>query len=160
MKNNVPTVPLAVRLERMVSPEPNTGCWLWTGTIIHSGYGMVRDQHPSKRNLLAHRAAYQEWVGPIPAGLHVLHRCDMPCCVNPAHLFLGTHLDNMHDMMRKKRHRAVRGEAVYGSVLTERVAAVCREAAKLGASGAGLAAAFGVDASTMQRLIAGTTWSD
>ena len=64
------------------------------------GYGMFRIKRES---YLAHRYSWTLHRGPIPVGLWVLHRCDVPACVNPGHLFLGTHQDNMDDMKRKGR---------------------------------------------------------
>jgi len=96
-------------------------CWLWTGSTIRSGYGMVNVKRKSK---LAHRVSWELQNGPIPdgGGWHgtcVLHRCDVRNCVNPAHLFLGTHRDNMLDMGAKGRGRQPRGEATAGAKLTE-----------------------------------------
>jgi hypothetical protein len=71
-------------------------CWEWLGTKINSGYGKFLLG-------LAHRFAYEYFVGPIPEGLCVLHKCDNPGCVNPNHLFLGTHKDNTQDMYKKGR---------------------------------------------------------
>lgn len=93
-------------------PEPNTGCWLWTGSMWGNGYGQVRANNKIR---FAHRAAYELARGPIPKGdgYHgtcVLHRCDVRCCVNPDHLFLGTHKDNMDDMARKGRKVVARGD--------------------------------------------------
>lgn len=75
-------------------------CWLWDGPRFASGYGRASQGSRKRR---AHRVAYELYVAPIPEGMHVLHRCDNPPCVNPDHLFLGTHLDNMKDMERKGR---------------------------------------------------------
>lgn len=87
--------------------DPFGGCWLWTGPMKESGYGRIWN---GSKNILAHRFSYALHVGPIPAGdgYHgacVLHRCDVPACVNPAHLRLGTHADNMADMKAKGRAR-------------------------------------------------------
>ena len=87
--------------------EPNTGCWLWAGRLVE-GYGIFTLNH--RDNQLAHRASYEHFVGPIPQGLFVLHKCDVRSCINPDHLFIGTHADNMADMKRKGRGRSVGGK--------------------------------------------------
>lgn len=82
-----------------ISPEPNSGCWLWVGAVMNTGYGSFY----MGKTVLAHRASYRFFCEEIPEGLHVLHKCDTPLCVNPDHLFLGTDLDNKRDMVEKKR---------------------------------------------------------
>lgn len=80
-------------------------CWVWTGARMPTGYGIIR--YPGKKgsHTGAHRISYMLHNGNIHSGLHVLHRCDNPSCVNPSHLFLGTPKDNMQDMLRKGRQR-------------------------------------------------------
>jgi len=77
-------------------------CWEWGSPRNKAGYGVLG--LPTKRNVLAHRYSFQHFRGPITDGLNVLHKCDNPPCVNPSHLFLGTHKDNSHDCVRKGRN--------------------------------------------------------
>jgi len=87
------------RFESKFCPEPNSGCFLWTDSLRNI-YGQFWDGH---RNWYAHRFSWRLANGPIPRGKLVLHRCDVPTCVNPAHLFIGTHKDNANDMSIKGR---------------------------------------------------------
>lgn len=75
--------PVSERIERHCIPEPNTGCWLWTGHLDKYGYGKITVGRSSR---LAHRIAYEAFIGPIPDGLTLDHRCRTPQCVNPAHM--------------------------------------------------------------------------
>lgn len=75
-------------------------CWEWQGTRSTRGYGLFSY---NGRSVRAHRFAYEHRVGPIPAGAEIRHRCDNPPCCNPAHLEVGTHDENMADMVERKR---------------------------------------------------------
>lgn len=92
------------------APRPGMGtpCLEWTAGRSRDGYGKFAPAHKSVR---AHRVAWELAHGPIPACLHVLHRCDNPLCVDVEHLFLGTNEDNIRDRDAKGRHVAPRGEA-------------------------------------------------
>jgi hypothetical protein len=98
-------------VEDRISPEPNSGCWLWVGAFNGSGYGIV-DRYDIGQRERAHRFVWRARFGSIPRGTCVLHRCDVRACVNPGHLFLGSRLDNVRDMCRKGRDRRApsRGE--------------------------------------------------
>lgn len=81
-------------------------CWWWMPRPIGSGYGRFVIRYHIEE--LAHRFSYQLARGPIPDGLFVCHHCDNPRCVNPAHLFVGTALDNNRDCVRKGRNYQAR----------------------------------------------------
>jgi hypothetical protein len=94
------------------------GCWLWTGARMSKGYGTVSFW---KRHRLAHRIAWALTHGEPRPGLDICHTCDVRACCNPAHLFDGTRLDNVRDMLQKGRGRwvATKGEANGSAKLTE-----------------------------------------
>lgn len=93
--------PLTECFLEKISPEPNTGCWLWTGAGDGDRYGQIWSSG-SKRK--AHVVSWEIANGRrVPTGLLVLHSCDVPSCVNPAHLSVGTQGDNMQDAIRRGR---------------------------------------------------------
>ncbi len=167
---------LAQRIERMSIPEPNSGCWLWLGATIKGEYAERGYMGIGGKNCLASRAAYMAHKGPISDGLLVCHRCDNPLCVNPDHLWLGTHADNMADMKAKRRHFAAtdpercsaagrksglantwaKGIRNPKAKLTpEQVATIRADKRKTRF----LAADYGVTRSTIQRIRNGSLWS-
>lgn len=93
-----------------VSKAGDSDCWTWQGPTSESGYGTL---YWRGRHSRAHRVSYEITHGRIPGGLHVLHRCDNRPCCNPAHLWLGTHTDNMRDMFAKGRCRRASGAEHY-----------------------------------------------
>lgn len=98
-----------MNIEDNVAKIPIAGCWLWMGSLNPYGYGRVlnalRTVNGKRAHAQAHRVSYEQKHGALPAGMCVLHRCDVRCCVNPEHLFIGTRADNQIDMQRKDRGR-------------------------------------------------------
>ena len=91
---------LGDRIKAKVRVDDNE-CWLWQESLLRSGYALIRYKG---KKVTVHRAAYTAFVGPIPQGLYVLHKCDVRHCCNPSHLFLGTQSDNMKDCEDKGRN--------------------------------------------------------
>ena len=79
---------------------PFSSCWYWSGYCMPKGYGHF-GVSSKRQNALAHRVAWEIFRGDIPSGMFVCHRCDVPGCVNPEHLFLGTNSDNIQDAVAK-----------------------------------------------------------
>jgi len=100
------------RTHYTISPS---GCWEWTAAKLKTGYGALADD--AGRPIRAHRFAYQLFKGHITKGRLVLHSCDNRLCVNPDHLRLGTHTDNMQDASERNRLR--KGEKSHFAKLTE-----------------------------------------
>ncbi len=101
---------LRERFDLSYMPEPNSGCWLWIGTL---GYplGVPRPRITHKAKILAgHRVSIELFKGPIPQGMYACHTCHNTYCVNPDHLYAGTAKQNTDDMMRSGRHAAAQPE--------------------------------------------------
>ena len=128
-------------------------CWEISGA--ESGKGYVAFGFKGKQGL-AHRVAYEIFIGPIPEGLFVLHRCDNRKCANPKHLFLGTHDDNMQDMDSKGRRRS--GEKHYMARLTDDLVRTLRAEYKPGDSWMALEKKYGINRGVLRPAILGITW--
>ena len=142
------------KFERFTSPEPTSGCLLWTGGSTASGYGVVRLNHP-RRTEMAHRLSWEIHCGPIPPGLFVCHRCDNKACAEPRHLFLGTNAENQLDAIRKGlRHPGVK----LAEKLTEADVLSVRSALKAGEWCYAIAARLGVTSRTIRDIKKGRSW--
>lgn len=141
---------LAALISR-TTPEPNSGCWLWLGPVTDDGYGKQGRQ-------LAHRLSWQSARGEIPPGACVCHRCDVRCCINPDHLFLGTQQENMLDMRIKGRRKGVNSGPDNGraTLTLEAVAAI--RAYKKPLPWRALSRMYGVSSSTIYRVARGENW--
>jgi hypothetical protein len=146
----------ADRFAASILPEPNSGCWLWDAGIDAYGYGRIASGKRPGEKLKAHRLSYELHCGPISHGANVLHRCDVRLCVNPSHLFLGSHQDNHADMVRKRRHciGARNGRAI----LSDGAVRAARAAFSDGATVACLALHYGVRHVTMGHAVTGRSW--
>jgi predicted XRE-type DNA-binding protein len=140
--------------EKVVISE---GCWEWTGCRTKEGYGVIGENGKTK---LAHRVAWELENGEIPEGLFVCHHCDNPACVNPDHLFLGTHSDNMVDMVKKGRGVDNRGEINGRSKLNEnQILKIRRLYATNLFSQQELGNKFGVNQAQISNIVNKKSWS-
>jgi hypothetical protein len=129
-------------------------CWLWQGWMNPDGYGEFRMNYHTH---LAHRLSYEWANGEIPDGMCVCHSCDVPACVNPDHLFLGTQADNVRD--RHEKGHTAHGEGAAASKLTVSEVRTIRELFDSGRSKRSLAVQFGVSRKNIRCIVNRDTWA-
>lgn len=154
--------PLAARFAARVDKTPGLGpqgdCWVWTGSVDTGGYGQMRRDGKTVR---VHRVAWEIVNGPVPVmpghhGVCVCHMCDNRRCVNPAHLFLGAHADNMYDAKSKMKFSRPTGETSPRSKLTDSVVrAIRRDARSLKL----IAAQYGISQTTASGVRRRQLWT-
>ena len=148
---------LQERFEAKFEKRGSSDCWEWTASRRKDGYGQF---NIAGRIQLAHRIAYQLYVGEIPEGMCILHHFDNPSCVNPSHLFLGTQADNMIDCMNKDRGFHPVGEKHWNAKLTGEQVGVIRQMSSDGARNVDLVKLFGVSKQTISAIIHGQNWAN
>jgi len=142
---------LEERFYEKVMPEPNTGCWLWSGSLNNRGYARI---HVDKKNKLASRVSFSMHNGKINDSLLVCHSCDTPSCVNPDHLFLGTHEDNLTDCVIKGRRPFTQNRLTIEDVL------IIKERLKNGETQNSIAKDFCVHHVSIGNIKQGKTWKE
>lgn len=131
-------------------------CWPWNASHDLKGYGQFGIRHG--KMLPAHRVSWEFNIGPIPTGMHVLHSCDNRECVNPKHLRLGTHAENMRDVkIRGRAHRSL-GSDHPMHVLVERQIKEIRALVSSGLSRKDVARSYGVSVGTVHGVVSRKTW--
>jgi hypothetical protein len=133
--------------------EPNGDCWEFTGARNAKGYGSIGVGN--RRTTQAHRVAYEVTYGPIPPGALVLHSCDNPPCVNPAHLRIGTAADNTADMMERQRNVAPRSLHNGKAKLSDEDVAAIRQRHATGESCKAIARDLNLHSTYVSRIIRG-----
>jgi len=149
------------KVDKSMGPD---NCWPWIGDKWKSGYGRFflhkkSARNPSRKVVAAHRQSYALTHGPIPAGFHVLHRCDNPPCCNPSHLFLGTDADNVADCIKKGRRANQGGETNGRTTLRNSDILEIRRELTLGVSVKVLSQKYGLCLSSIYNIRHGRTWT-
>jgi hypothetical protein len=149
------TSSLRRRFWKYVAVRGPDDCWKWRGSLSR-GYGVIGSGQGGV-DLRAHRVAWAIEHGD-PGDLYVCHHCLQPACCNPAHLFLGTHLDNMRDAAAKGRFRPPRGERQHFAKLSSRKVRAARKRREDGESYESLARRYGVTIAAIRFAVIGETW--
>ncbi len=144
------------RFHKNYKVNHETGCWIWTAGASGNGYGTIAENYV---DIYAHRFSYEIHKGLIPEGKYVCHDCDTPLCVNPEHLFLGTHLDNMEDMTNKGRSNKLKGQKHNMAKLTDAQVIVIRQRLQAGEKGINLALIYGVTPQMISYIKSGKNWT-
>jgi hypothetical protein len=136
-------------------PEPNSGCWIWLGTVQGGRYGAIWF---GGKFLTAHRVAWELNNKPIPDGMVACHKCDTPLCVNPRHIFIGTQADNVADMEKKGRANKSKGDAHLRAKIKSHQIPEIIQRRKNGEYLKSIAKDFAVSYSTISAIVRGVSW--
>lgn len=141
-----------------VYPEPNTGCWLWAGAHHPSGHGCV---NPNSHNGFswAHRYSYFIANGDFDRQKLICHKCDNPWCVNPEHLYVGTHSDNVRDILERSNPKWATGSKIWTAKLNPETVRDIR-AMKGSMSNRAIARKFSVTHSVINKIFSGKIWKE
>ncbi len=159
--------PLATRFWSKLEHDPATGCWLWTGAIKKphrtrrgcGGYGLIARGGRHDGTAIATTIAWELTFGPVPTGLLICHTCDVRRCCNPGHLFLGTHEENMQDMVAKNRHGMNGAKLTPANVIEIRRVLSAAQPHEVGELAEMFADTFGVSVESVRNIYTGRTWS-
>lgn len=136
------------------SADPNV-CWLWHGATNDAGYGQLSVDGKLE---YAHRFSFRTYKRSLRSGEIVLHSCDTPACINPNHLFAGTHQENTDDKINKGRDRKARGKDHPSVRLTEDKVREIDQLLRQGTTQRGIAAQYGVAHTTIEAIAIGRSW--
>ncbi len=164
-------VPVEQRFWAKVNRRIPDDCWIWQGKPDRKGYGRFGYEH---QIVFAHRFSYELAYGPIPEGMYVCHKCDVPACVNPSHFFLGTLADNNRDMFAKGRghnppltpnagrftSERMRGENHHKAKLTWEDVDEAKQLRSQGWKWKDIAARYGVALQSVENAVKGKTWKE
>jgi hypothetical protein len=147
---------LKQRFEKYTIKNGDEYCWNWNGSKFKKGYGLMSFDG---KIMQAHRVSFQLYNREIPKGLFVLHSCDVRECTNPRHLFLGTNIDNMKDMVKKGRSPVQLGSTNPNSVLKEDQVREIKNLLKKGFTISSIAREYKVSKDAIGHIKHGRSWS-
>jgi len=152
-----PSMPVEERFHDKYHKDKSNGCWIWDKALDRQGYGTISIgilSNGTKRKVKAPRIMWELYHGENPGDMFVCHHCDNPSCVNPKHLFLGTHKDNQSDSVNKGRHRSIGGKNPKAKLKDSDIRVIRSSPLKYKF----LAEIFGVSISTIARIRTNKLW--